>query len=491
MATDQHIFDEILSSDRVGSYLQSAYNLGAQAIPDDPSWIWQQIRWNPWLAMAVYEDLEEKDAMVASTLDTRKDGVMAKSRIVLPSSEKRQDKKLAEFIDETLHDYFDPSVSMMGGTYFGFDNFIYEALDAVGKGVAIGETIFANGRDRVYIKDVKFKPQHLFNFGDGQMAAYSAGTYQYPQTGPLRLRGGIYAEGLPDDGLLPEMKFFVHTYRPRYSNRWGSPLLRKIFWPSWFKRAAVKQWLRYLEKGAGSVVARYNDGAGQDEQTRALDAAEAINQESAVAIPKKFLMEVMEHVRPIGSAHRELVDDFCNSEIARAVLGQTLTSRGSDGGGSRALGGVHNLVRGEKIEADSKSLMVAVNTRLVWPLTLLNQGPVERPPTWVIKYDPQQDLSATSTWLARLWTMKLPLSKSKIYNTFQMAAPDDEADTLPPPDGEAKPSIPERGVDSAAFAENKKKTQANGFNGRLKPLPGLKMERFEKLRPSTMPRLKV
>ncbi len=454
---DPNILREVMPSDTMGGYFNYAYNIPNFA-SDDPSSIWEQLRWNPWLSMAAYEDMELKDAAIASALATRKDGVLAKARSVLPASNMQADARVANFVDEMLNSFFDSGVQSAGG-YFGFDNFLLEALDAVGKGVSVGEIIWADGGDSIFIRDVRFKPQHLFSFGDTGAASYSASTFLYPQTGALKLRDGIGGVGLASNQALPEAKFFVHSYRPRYSNRWGSPLLREVFWASWFKRAAAKQWLRYLEKGSGSVVARYHDGASESEQSRALDAALAVNEESAVALPSKFQLEVLEHVRNIGDAHKAFVSDFCDAEIARVILGQTLTSRGSEGGGSRALGEVHNEVRGEKIEADAKSLMMAVNTRLVFPLVMLNFGAVKRPPVWTIKYNPQQDLSATSVWLARLWEMGLPVKKSYIYNTFQLpeVAAEDE-DILPPPSESSKDlSLPASGVDSASFAESKKK----------------------------------
>ena len=101
--------------------------------------------------------------------------------------------------------------------------------------------------------------------------------------------------------------------------------MRKVYWQSWIKRNSIKQWLRYQEKGSGVVVARYNDGAAADEMQKANDAATAVQEESAVAIPKKFILEVHEMVRNIGSSHKELVDDFCNSEITKAIPSGTLT----------------------------------------------------------------------------------------------------------------------------------------------------------------------
>jgi len=160
----------------------------------------------------------------------------------------------------------------------------------------------------------------------------------------------------------------------------------------------------------------------------------------------------------VGPAYKEMVDDFANAGIARVILGQTLTSRGSDGGGSRALGQVHGAVKEEKIEVDAKGLMMTVNLNLVWPLTLFNFGPYVPPPTWVIDYDPEADLSAISINLQRLWSMGVPMSKDHIYTQFQIPEPKDEEDELPPPgqgagdekDGPGAP--PDSGVDAAAKA---------------------------------------
>jgi phage gp29-like protein len=261
-------------------------------------------------------------------------------------------------------------------------------------------------------------------------------------------------------------------------------LLRRVFWLSWFKRAGVKQWLRYLERGPGTVLTRYPDGASADEKRKALEAAQALAEEMAAAIPKKFETEVLENTRhAMGSSHRELVDDYCNNGIARVILGQTLTSRGSEGGGSRALGEVHERVAGRKTETDSKSLMLAVNTRLVWPLVILNHGVVERPPIWTIQYEPGADMKLMSEVLYRLWQMNVPLAVKPFYQTFQIQEPADGDDVLAPSQGaDAGEAIDEE--DETSFAEQSGELKKKSANKRSK-LPTLNRERFVKLRPST------
>ena len=476
-STPEPIFKEILASDQMSPYL--AYGRAiTQLNMTDPTAVWDTISWNPWMAMSVFRDMELKDAAVSSALDTRRDGVLAKTRRMLPASDKRADKKDAELIGESLEGYFDASA----GQYTGLDGVLFEMLDAVGKGVSIGEIVWGDGGDRIYAKKVRFWPQHLFSFGDTGVASYSTASYLIPQTGPLRLRLGMSVPGVGEQGLLPERKFVAATYRPQYSNRWGTAQLLKAFWPSWFKRAGVKQWLRYLEKGSGTVVTRYPDGAGASEKQLALAAARAINEESYSALPNKFIAEVMQHVRQnMGNTYPDFIDQFCNSEIQRVILGQTASSGGNEGWSK---GDHQQQVRAEKIEADAKFLMLYVNMCFVWPLTLFNRGPVRKPPMWIIQYEPQRDLSAFSTWLARLWTMRLPISQKFVYNTFQIPEPSEDEKVLELPQDNKEPTIPDTGVDSSADFSEKKTPE---FARHLKTQSRSRMERFSKLRPSTTP----
>jgi phage gp29-like protein len=477
---------EILSSERIGRFMGFGGGLGAGQvfIPDDPSVVFDQLWWNHAFAMYVYRDIIEKDDKLSSDLDTRMEAVLAKSRIVKPASEKRQDKRAADFISETLEGYMGGG----DGVRFGFSNFLWEALDAIGKGVAIGENVFDFASDRVFIRGVNFKPQAFFNFAEGDLAPYA--NYSLPQTGPLRIRADLgFAIGDVDpEQPLPEKKFFVHTFRPYQGNRFGSPLSRRVFWLTYFKKAGLKAWLRYNERGSGTVLARYNAGGAADEKQKALELAQAVAEEASAAVGKGTEVEVLENVRAsLGSSHNELVDR-CDNAIARVILGQTLTSRGSEGGGSRALGEVHERVAERKTEVDSISLMLAVNTQLVFPLVLLNMGPVQRPPIWTIQYEPGADLKLMSEIIYRAWQMGLPIGKKYYYTTMQMPEPAEGEEILPPPAKDDQDSPPPGGTsnESPTFAEDdpsllKKKSG----NRRLKP-PISKTERFARLRPTTL-----
>jgi len=463
------LFTEILASDKMNAF-QSAFMPGiTSADVDNPGTTWRQIFIDPAYAMITFNDMEEKGGILSACLETRRNGLLSKPRRIKPASDSAEDKKIAEFIEETLLEYM------------SFDAFLEEAWDAIPKGVAVGEKIYAEARDRVYIESVKFHPQQYFVFGEGEFAEFS-NLSVYRQTGPLRLRSGVKTDSWTNE-LLPEERFFIFSYRPRHGNRLGSPLDRKCFWPTWMLRASARQWLRYLEKGTGVVIARYNDGAAQDEQDTAAAAASAVVEESAVAMPKKFLLEVHEMVRNIGSSHKEFVDDYCKSEIAQTILGQTLTSRGSDGGGSRALGEVHQGVLDDRIETDARALMAVLNQKqgIIDNLVFYNFGPNKKRPTFIIEYATPEDATSKAT---RFGTIRkdigLELSKKQVREELDIEAPIDEEDTLGVPAPEPPPSADDTKDDTAKFAEDVKKKSLLGSG----TPSSSKTERFMRLRPS-------
>src|SRR3954471_6325069 len=75
--------------------------LGLRAIPDDPTWCWQQIRFNPAYAMAIFEDMEMKDTTIASALEARKRNVLSKDRYFVAASDKKRDQKISDHLEET------------------------------------------------------------------------------------------------------------------------------------------------------------------------------------------------------------------------------------------------------------------------------------------------------------------------------------------------------------------------------------------------------
>ena len=371
---------------------------------DNPSAAWRLMLGDSPAAYALYRDLEEKDGQVSSALETRKDGVLRRERKVIAASATADGERRAAFAREVL------------AAIPNFENILYELLDAAAYGVAVAEILWEQKGGTVFIRDIKPRPQELFAFG----------AIGEPQVGPLRFAQRTARQSLGGGGL-PEHKFLVYSFRPRHGNRRGRPLLRRVFWASWFKRQDLKFWLKFIEKGTGSVVVRYPAGATDQDKQRALEAAEAINAETAVAIPENFqiVSELLNAARAGDTdVFLTLADSICNNEIARVILGQTLTQRGADDGrGSRALGEVHQEVRFEKVAADARDLMSVINDQLLRWLFLFNFGPDVPAPRWTIALDPPDDLRQRIEIDERLARLGAPLPLGYLQRTYSIPAP--------------------------------------------------------------------
>jgi len=378
---------------------------------DNPSAAWRLMLSDSPAAYPLYRDLEEKDGQISSALETRKDGVLRRERKLVAAAATAADERRADFARHVL------------AAIPHFENILYELLDAVGYGFTVAEILWEQQGSTVFIRDIRPRPQELFTFAP----------MGRPQIGPLQFSHQSRVTSHPLRPP-PAHKFLVSSFRPRHGNRRGRPLLRRVFWASWFKRQDLKFWLKFIEKGTGSVVVRYPQGSSDQDKQRALEAAEAINAETAVAIPENFqiVSELLQAARA-GSTDvfLALADNLCNNEIARVILGQTLTQRGGeDGRGSRALGEVHQEVRFEKVAADARDLMAIVNDQLLRWLFLFNFGPDVPTPRWTIALDPPDDLRQRIEIDERLARLGAPLPLTYLQRTYSLPSPQPGETTL-------------------------------------------------------------
>jgi phage gp29-like protein len=141
------------------------------------------------------------------------------------------------------------------------------------------------------------------------------------------------------------------------------------------------------------------------------------------------------------AVYKQLVDD-CKYSIARAIVGQTLTSYGNEGGkGSNALGSVHaKMFYLKEVEVAIK-LQTVLNDQMVRPLHLWNFGPGVPVPKLLISTEDEQDLVKRIGIDSTAQGMGVPITKKYMQETYGFTEPGPNDEIISPVQGDSGSAI--------------------------------------------------
>jgi SPP1 gp7 family putative phage head morphogenesis protein len=314
----------------------------------------------------IYEDLE-RDDQVATTLQTRRLAVIGCEWQVDAASDKRADKRVAEFVQQVLEKA-------------NFDRVCYDLLQGLLTGYKLSEIIWDVSEGDISIAEFRGREPHRFVFDWAD----------YPRL--------LTSQNLIEGELLPERKFQSFSYGSSSHNPYGLGLGHKCYWPVWFKKNGIKFWVIFAEKfGSPTAVGKYPVGATEPEQEKLLTAIKSIQQETGIIIPDGMIIELLEAQRAMsGKNTYESLCEYMDRSISKVVLGQTLTTQPGDSG-SYALGQVQESVRQDIVKADADLLSERLNKQVVRWICDYNFPPemlVNGYPTVWRRTEPEQDLKA-------------------------------------------------------------------------------------------------
>lgn len=328
---------------------------------------------------AVYDEMQN-DAQVRSCLNTRKFAVLSKGWNVRPSSDSPEDVRVARFVEFCLHD-------MKGSV----PEMLFKVLDAVAKGFSICEInykVIGGGPfdGMIGLASVKSKDPAEFGFDLDQF---------------LNVRG-LTHQGLSGQSRLPAEKFIVYTHMPVYELPHGQSDLRAAYKHWWSKEVILKFWNLYLEKfGMPTAKGTYRRGVPKDQQDELLRVLDKIQQETALVVPEDVTVELLEAQRR-GEAGYLAAIEFHNKQIAKAILGQTLSSDEGSRVGSLALARVHMDVLRFYLERLKRDLEETVmREQLIRRLVAINFG-TDRCPLFTLGNLEEKDLELLGGLITKL-----------------------------------------------------------------------------------------
>lgn len=352
--------------------------------------------------MELFEEMEEHDPHLFSQLQTRKNAVTGLDFEITAFGDEPRDKEIAEFVEEQLNGIE------------GMEDIETDLLDAIGKGIAVSEIMWGYDSGRVVVREIKNRHQKRF-FWDGVDDSFRCRTDETPS--------GI---------LLPKNKFIIHKYKARSGHPARAGILRVVAWMYLFKNYDIKDWISFAEVyGLPFRLGKYAPGSSDEEKRALMQALIQLGADAAGIIPEGASIEFVTAEKTSSTDLYERLARYCDEQISKAILGQTLTS--DSGGGSYAQSKTHNDVRHDLTVADCKALASTLRRDLIRPLCIFNFGEDKRIPYIRFDCEESEDLTQTATILGTLIEkVGLRVPTSFVYKKFSIPEPEEGEEIAKP-----------------------------------------------------------
>ncbi len=342
----------------------------------------------------LFERMEEKDGELDAHLRTRKAGVARLAYHVQPADRSPAAQEAAELCREALAEVPD------------LPQAVFDLLDAVPKGFAAQEIQWETGRRQWRPARLLYRPQRWFKAAEDGETLMLADKH-----------GGA-------EPINP-LNFVIHRVRARSGFCARSGLLRSCVRAFVVRHFAWKDWMAFAEVyGMPPRLGWLREDVPWDSQeARELwQAVRALGMDAAAVVREGNRIEMLDTRSGGEGAVFERILDRAAHELRLAVLGQLLTS-GGEGGGSYALGEVHNQVRWDLIEADARALERTLTGQLLRPVVRLNLGPDHPVPAWRFEAERPRDLGELASTVKTLAEAGLAIPAEWAYARFGIPKP--------------------------------------------------------------------
>lgn len=346
----------------------------------------------------LFSDMEERDGHIRSEMDKRKAAVAGLEwEIVPPRNATAAEHASAEWVRETLQDAVDP-----------IEDLILAMMDGVGHGFApIEQEWRREGRE--WLPTIHPRPQEWFRLNSARTE--------------LRLQSA----SIDGEPLLP-FGWIMHTHgkaKTGYLGRLG--LFRTLVWPFLYKAYALGDFAEFLETyGLPIIVGKYFAGATAEEKASLMRAVTALGHDARAIMPQEMQLEIQKVTGGAGDSAHLAMMQWAESSESKCILGQTLTAdSGKDGGGSYALGKVHNEVRHDIRNSDARQIAATITRDYIYPLVALNRGVegLRRCPRLVFTVSEPEDMARYAEALPKLVAVGVQVPAAWAHEKLRIPLP--------------------------------------------------------------------
>lgn len=341
----------------------------------------------------LFEEMEERDAHLSSQFQIRKLAVQGLGWDILPSIPAGPASEIVRFCKAALESLAD------------LDEHILDLLDALAKGYAMLEILWDVSEKGARIESLRRVHPKKITFWDS-------------------LTPRLLTDEEPVHGMdPPPFKFVYHRCRVRsgYDTRAG--IMRVCAWMYLFKNYTVKDWVGFAEVyGMPLRLGKYEPGASKADREALIRAVRSLGSDAAGIISKTTEIQFIEAQKGSSLNVYESLASFCDAQMSKAILGQTLSSEpgGGNGQGSFALGRVHSEVRHDLVQADCKALAKTLTRQILRPLVGFNFGWDAPVPRFQFLCDPPEDMRALAEVYRILSEIGFDFSREQLAQRFRL-----------------------------------------------------------------------
>ena len=293
-----------------------------------------------------------------------------------------------------------------------FEDVIFDATDAIGKGFACLEIEWHRVEGFLLPKTFTHRPQSWFQLHRG-----------YRQE--LRLRTNTTdANGIQGEALNP-FGWVTHIHKAKSGYLERTALFRQLVWTYLFKNYSVGDLAEFLEiYGIPVRLGKYPPNASDREKPRCC-ALDRYWPQCGRHHPRWHAdrLQGCRHGRPKAF---ELMISWCERNQSKVILGGTLTS-GADGAAStNALGNVHNEVRKDLRDGDIRQLNSTITRDLVYAIAAMNglaPDGIKRCPRFGLITGETEDIQVLSEALPKLVGIGVQIPQDWANNKLGIPTP--------------------------------------------------------------------
>jgi len=295
--------------------------------------------------------------------------------------------------------------------------------DAIGKGFALGQIVWAVESRQFSIVEIRRWPQRFCVLGNPLNPF---------DPDPDKIKVSTELNVLQGEELEP-WQWVVSVNKARSDVLARAALMRSIVWFYLFKHFSIRDWSIFLEAyGMPKRIGKYAPGSSDEDRNAIFEAALQLGRDAAAVIPADATLEFLETSQgSTGNIPFPAMVNLCNAEISKAVLGGTLSTEVGDTGGNRALGEVQQSEGMMLVRQDAQKLAESIRRDIVRPLVLLNLGQNAPIPYVSFVFEDREDMLQKAQREEIIFkNLGLPVDRSYLYESFNIPQPAGNEDDL-------------------------------------------------------------